>query len=116
VVTQETRTVARGYFDAWTSKNTASVSEALAPDYEFTAGEMRIKGRDAFLAGASFPPNATVKMAAEAYDGDMAFQMYDATNGGKTVRIVEQLTVRNGAILSSTIVTDQAAFGAFMQG
>jgi hypothetical protein len=116
VATQETRAVARGYFDAWTSKNTAGVRNALASDYEFAAGEMRIKGRDAFLAGASFPPNATVKLVAEAYDGDTAFQMYDATNGGRTARIVEQLTVRNGVIVSSTIVTDQAAFGAFMQG
>jgi hypothetical protein len=116
VASQETRAVARGYFDAWTSKNTAAVREALAADYEFTAGELRITGRDAFLAGASFPPKAKVKMAAEAYDGDTAFQMYDATNGSKTVRIVEQLTVRDGAIANSTIVTDQAAFGAFMQG
>jgi ketosteroid isomerase-like protein len=116
MATQETRSIARRYFDAWTSKNAAAVREALAPDYEFTAGELQIKGRDAFLAGASFPPNATVKMVAEAYDGDTAFQMYDATNGGRTARIVEQLTVRDGAIASSTIVTDQAAFGAFMQG
>jgi hypothetical protein len=55
-------------------------------------------------------------MVAEAYDGETAFQMYDATNGSKTARIVEQLTVRNGAIVASTIITDQAAFGAFMQG
>jgi ketosteroid isomerase-like protein len=112
----ETRRIARGYFDAWTSKNRAGVRSALAPDYEFTAGQLQIKGRDAFLAGASFPPNATVKMVAEAYDGETAFQMYDATNGSKTARIVEQLTVRNGAIVASTIITDQAAFGAFMQG
>jgi ketosteroid isomerase-like protein len=112
----ETRRIARGYFAAWTSKNSASVRSALAPDYEFTAGQLQIKGRDAFLAGASFPPNATVKMVAEAYDGETAFQMYDATNGSKTARIVEQLTVRNGAIVASTIITDQAAFGAFMQG
>src|SRR5688500_8865536 len=112
----ETRRIARGYFDAWTSKNSAGVRAALAPDYEFTAGQLQIKGRDAFLAGAAFPPNATVKMVAEAYEGETAFQMYDATNGGKTARIVEQLTVRNGAIIASTIITDQAAFGAFMQG
>ena len=112
----DTRRIARGYFDAWISKNAAGVHAALAPDYEFTAGQMHIKGRDAFLAGASFPPNATVRMVAEAYDGETAFQMYDATNGNKTARIVEQLTVRDGAIVASTIVTDQAAFGAFMQG
>lgn len=112
----ETKRVARGYFDAWTSKNTPAVREALAEDYTFAAGEMRISGRDAFLAGAAFPPAATVKMVAEAYDEGTAFQMYDATNGGKTARIVEQLTVRDGHVTASTIVTDQAAFGAFMQG
>jgi ketosteroid isomerase-like protein len=112
----DTKRIARGYFDAWTTKNTAGVRAALAPDYEFTAGQMQIKGRDTFLAGASFPANAAVRMVAEAYEGDTAFQMYDATNGDKTARIVEQLTVRDGAIVASTIVTDQAAFGAFMQG
>jgi hypothetical protein len=112
----DTRRIARGYFDAWTGKNSAGVRAALAPDYEFTAGQLQIKGRDAFLAGAAFPPKATVSMIAEAYEGDIGFQMYDATNGSKTARIVEQLTIRDGAIVASTIVTDQAAFGAFMQG
>lgn len=111
----ETRRIARGYFDAWTAKNAAGVRDALAPDFEFSAGPMQIKGRDAFLAAASFPAQAAVKMVAEAYDGSTAFQMYDATNGGKTVRIVEQLTVRDGAITASTIVTDQVAFAAFLQ-
>ena len=53
-------------------------------------------------------------MVAEAYEGEVAFQMYDATRGDTTVRIVEQLTVRHGVIASSVFVTDRAAFAAFV--
>jgi hypothetical protein len=52
-------------------------------------------------------------MVAEAYQDDMAFQMYDATRGGQTIRVVEQLTVRDGRIASSVFVTDMAALAAF---
>ena len=47
-------------------------------------------------------------------DGDtVASQMYDATRGGQTILVVEQLTVRDGQIASSVFVTDMAAFAAF---
>jgi hypothetical protein len=110
-----TREVARGYFDAWTSKRTADVSAALAPEFEFSAGGFTVSGRDAFLANPSFPSGAVVKMVAEAYEGPTAIQIYDATNGEASVRIAEHLTVRDGAVVSSSIVTDNAAFSSFMQ-
>lgn len=53
-------------------------------------------------------------MVAEAYQGEVAFQMYDSTRGNHTVRIVEQLSIRDGSIRSSTFVTDMAAFMALM--
>ena len=62
----ETEQVARRYFDAWTSG-------------------------DNDTAGA-FPSDATTAMVAEAYQGEVGFQMHDATRGERTVRVVEQLT------------------------
>lgn len=53
-------------------------------------------------------------MVAEAYQDDVAFQMYDATRGDRTIRIVEQLTVRDDLIASSVFVTDAAAFTTFL--
>jgi ketosteroid isomerase-like protein len=109
----ETQQVARRYFDAWTGHDSETVRALLAPDYRFSGGDMRIDGRDAFLAAGAFPADATTTMVAEAYQGDVGFQMYDATRGDRTVRIVEQLTVRDGQIASSVFVADMAAFAAF---
>jgi hypothetical protein len=53
-------------------------------------------------------------MVAEAYQDDVAFQMYDATRGNRTIRVVEQLTVRGGKITSSIFVADMAAFATFV--
>jgi hypothetical protein len=109
-----TEEIARRYHEAWTSKDGETVKALLAPDFQFAAGDMRIAGRDAFLDAGAFPADATTTMVAEAYQGDTAFQMYDSARGDRTVRIVEQLTVRDGAITSAVLVTDMAAFGRFM--
>ena len=109
-----TQEIARRYFDAWTSGDSEMVAATLAPDFRFTGGGMEIEGRDAFLSGGAFPEDASTTMVAEAYQGDVGFQMYDARRGDRSVRIVEQLTVRDGQIASSTFVTDMAAFGAFV--
>jgi len=71
--------------------------------------------RDAFLDSGAFPKDATTTMVAEAYQDDVAFQMYDARRGDRTIRVVEQLTVRDGMIASSVFVTDMAAFMAFVR-
>lgn len=55
---------------------------------------MRIEGRDGFLDVGAFPSDATTIMVAEAYQGEIGFQMYDATKGSSTVRVVEQLRVK----------------------
>jgi ketosteroid isomerase-like protein len=109
-----TEDIARRYHEAWTSKDGETVAQLLAPDFEFAAGDMRISGRDAFLDAGAFPADASTTMVAEAYQGETAFQMYDSSRGGNTVRIVEQLTVRDDQITSAVLVTDMAAFGRFM--
>jgi ketosteroid isomerase-like protein len=113
-MTSETEQVARRYFDAWTAGDSDTVAAALAPDFRFAGGGMTIEGRDAFLDAGAFPADATTTMVAEAYQGDVGFQMYDARRGDRSVRIVEQLTVRDGMVASSVFVTDMAAFGAFL--
>jgi ketosteroid isomerase-like protein len=109
-----TQQLARRYFDAWTSGDSNTVATVLSPGFRFTAGDMRIDGREAFLDSGAFPRDATVTMVAEAYQDDVAFQMYDATRDDRTVRVVEQLTVRDGQITSSNFVADMAAFAAFI--
>jgi hypothetical protein len=90
------------------------VAALLAPDFSFSAGDLRIDGREAFLASGAFPRDATVTMVAEASEDDVAFQLYDATRGDRTIRVAEQLTVRDGQIAGSVFVTDMAAFMAFV--
>jgi ketosteroid isomerase-like protein len=105
--------IARRYFDAWTSGDSSTVAALLSPTFRFAAGDMTIDGRDAFLDAGAFPRDATVTMVTEAYQDDVAFQLYDASRGDRSVRVVEQLTVRDGTIVSSVFVTDMAAFAAF---
>lgn len=116
-MTTDTRRVARSYFDAWTTRQGPEVlTPLLSPDFGFEAGPMRIEGRDAFLAGAQFPNDATTSMLAEAYEGEHAFQLYLSSRGDKQVKIVEHLTVSAGVIVSSEVITDGSAFAAFMSG
>jgi hypothetical protein len=112
--TTSTRSVARRYFQAWTAGDGATVASLLADDYVMSAGPMRIEGRDAFLKAGSFPPDASVSMVAEAYEGDTGFQHYEASRKGRVVAIVERLSVRDEVIVASTIVTDQASYQAFL--
>jgi ketosteroid isomerase-like protein len=108
-----TEQLARRYFDAWTSGDRATVAAVLSPEFTFTAGDLRIDGRQAFLDRGAFPHDATVTMVAEAYQDEVGFQLYDARRGERTIRVAEQLTVRDGRIASSNFVTDMAAFAAF---
>jgi SnoaL-like domain len=108
-----TQQVARRYYDAWTSGDHRTVAALLSPTFRFAAGDLKIDGRDAFLEGGAFPRDATVTMVAEAYQDEVGFQLYDATRGDRTIRVAEQLTVRDGMITSSNFVTDMAAFAAF---
>jgi ketosteroid isomerase-like protein len=108
-----TQQIARRYHDAWTSGDGDTVASLLSADFRLEAGDNTIEGREAFLDSGAFPRDATVTMVAEAYQGDLAFQLYDATRGPRTIRVVEQLTVRDGQITSSVFVTDMAAFAAF---
>jgi ketosteroid isomerase-like protein len=109
----DTQQVARRYHDAWTAGDSDTVVALLSPDFRFEAGDMRIDGREAFLDSGAFPRDATVTMVAEAYQGEVAFQLYDATRGDQTIRVVEQLTVHDGRVTSAVFVTDMAAFAAF---
>lgn len=113
--TRDTEAIARRYFDAWTSGHSTTVASLMAADFRFRAGDMSIEGRDAFLNAGAFPRDARTTMVAQAYQGEVAFQMYDAARGPHTVRIVEQLTVRDGLIRSSTFVADMSAFMALMR-
>jgi hypothetical protein len=90
------------------------VASLFDSDFRFASGATLIEGKDAFLNAGAFPQDAKTTMVAEAYQGETAFQMYDATRGANKVRIVEQLTVREGLINSSNFIADTSAFMALM--
>ena len=114
--TDETARICRAYFDAWNARDNAAVGAVLAEDVVVESKAFRVEGREAFLSGGNRPAGATTELLAEAYDGDTGFQLYDVTNNGKTARVAEHLTVRDGAIARSEFVTDMADFGAFLAG
>jgi ketosteroid isomerase-like protein len=115
VSTEDTARIARAYFDAWSNRRGAeALRPLLAEDFVFDAGPIHIEGREAFLGASEWPARATTTLVAEAYDGEHAFQLYEAVNGMARIRSVEHLVVRDGAIAASEIVGDLAAFQAFM--
>jgi hypothetical protein len=115
VSTDDTARVARAYFDAWTQRRGPdALRPLLAEQFVFDAGSVHIEGREAFLGAAEWPAHATTTMRAEAYDGEHAFHLYEAVNGGARIRSAEHLVVRDGTVVSSEIVGDEAAFAAFM--
>jgi hypothetical protein len=115
VPTDDTARVARAYFEAWTNRRgPEALRPLLAEDFVFDAGPVHIEGREAFLGASEWPAGATTTLQAEAYDGEHAFQLYEAVNGFARVRSAEHLVVRGGAIVASEIVGDLAAFQAFM--
>jgi ketosteroid isomerase-like protein len=112
--TASTESTVSRYFTAWTGRDTATVRDLLAEDYRFAALGMQVQGRDAFLDAATVPVDAQTTLVAQACQGPDAFQMYDSSRAGTSVRIVEHLTVEGGKITSSTVVTDSGAFMAFL--
>jgi hypothetical protein len=113
--TDDTARVARQYFDSWSNRRGPdALRPLLAPDFVFDAGPIRIEGREAFLGASEWPARATTTLVAEAYDGEHAFQLYEAVNGMARIRSVEHLVVRDGVVAVSEIVGDLAAFQAFM--
>jgi hypothetical protein len=115
VSTEDTARVARAYYDAWTNRRGPdALRTLLAADFVFDAGPVHIEGREAFLGASEWPARATTTLHAEAYDGEHAFQLYEAVNGMARMRSAEHLVVRDGTIVASEIVGDLAAFQAFM--
>jgi hypothetical protein len=113
--TDDTARIARSYFENWSNRRGPdALRPLLAEDFVFEAGPIRIEGREAFLGASEWPARATTTLVAEAYDGEHAFQLYEAVNGMARIRSVEHLLVRDGVIAASEIVGDLAAFQAFM--
>jgi hypothetical protein len=113
--TEDTARIARAYFEAWSSRRGPdALRPLLAADFVFDAGPVHIEGREAFLGASDWPARARTTLVAEAYDGEHGFQLYEAVNGFARIRSVEHLVVRDGAIATSEIVGDLAAFQAFM--
>jgi hypothetical protein len=91
----------------------------MGEGFVFDNAMMHIQGREQFLAGSGasgWPEPAVTTLLAEAYDGEHAFQLYSATNGGKNVKIADHLIVRDGQLVSSEVVVDGPTFMAFMAG
>ncbi len=115
MTTDETRRIAQSYFEAWsTRQGPDALRPLMAEDFTFRAGDMVVEGREAFFDGAGWPEHAVTTMLAEAYDGSVAFQLYEARNGDAAVQIADHLTVDDGRIVSAEVICDAASFMAFM--
>lgn len=115
VSTDDTARVARAYFEAWSERRGSdALRPLLAETFVFDAGPVHIEGREAFLGAAEWPARARTTLVAEAYQGEHAFQLYEAVNGMARIRSTEHIVVRGGVIVSTEIVGDLAAFQAFM--
>ncbi|MSP22465.1 MAG: hypothetical protein EXR66_05555 [Dehalococcoidia bacterium] len=114
-MTAETQRVCRLYCEAWMGQDRRAIAHVQTTEFRFAAGDMGGGGHDAFLNAGAFPRDAKTTMVAEAYQGNAGFQMYDSARAGLTVRIVEQLTVREGVVVSSIFITDMGAFTSFVR-
>ena len=115
MTTEQTRQAARAYHRGWAHGAGADdMRPVMDEDFVFAMGEMRIEGREAFLAGGGWPEGAEVTTVAEAYDGDHGFQLYECANGDTTVQMCEHLTVSAGRIVAVELIVDHARLGAFM--
>jgi hypothetical protein len=113
--TDETRRVARAYFEAWSERRGPdALRPLLAEAFVFDAGPVHIEGREAFLGVAEWPARARTTLLAEAYEGEHGFQFYDAVNVTARIRSAEHLVVRDGVLVATEIVGDLAAFQVFM--
>ena len=115
MTTEETRQVAKTYFETWsTRQGPDALRPLMAEDFTFRAGEMVIEGRDTFLASGGWPDDAVTTLLAESYDGGTAFQLYEGRNGEATVKIADHLTVEDGRIASAEVICDGAAWMEFI--
>lgn len=115
MTTDQTRSTARRYFEAWSTQQGPDVlREVMAEGFTFQAGDMVIEGREAFLETGAWPAQAETTLVAEAYDGSSGIQIYEATNHGVSVKIADHLTVIDGRVVSADTICDGAAFQAFM--
>jgi uncharacterized protein YndB with AHSA1/START domain len=115
--TSQTAQLCRAYFETWTNRRGAdALRPLLAENFVFQAGPVRVEGREEFLGFAAWPDGAVTEMVADAYEDDHGLQLYVATNGSASVKIVEHLVVTNGSIASTETITDGAAFAAFLAG
>ena len=113
--TDDTARVVRAYFAAWSERRGPdALRPLLAETFVFDAGPIHIEGREAFLGAAEWPARARTTLVAEAYDGEHAFQLYEAVNGTARIRSAEHIHVRDGVIVAAEIVGDLAAFQVFM--
>lgn len=115
----ETQEILRSYFKAWTCRDSLTVKSKLSENLEFsfiTNSIFTIKGRDAFLSGEAWPEDVNVKMLSEAYQDNIGFQMYEATNNNITLRVVEKFVIADGKIKSIEFITDQGSYEAFKGG
>lgn len=115
MTTANTATIARKYFDTWSTRGGPdALRELMAEDFTFRAGDLVVEGREEFLAFGGWPEHAATELVAQACDGPTAIQVYEASNGGVSIKIAEHLTIENDRVVSSDTICDGATFQAFM--
>lgn len=99
---EETRTIVKRYFEAWTTKNTADAYALLASDLEFTGPSAKYTSAEQFRPGLE--GFAAMTRGARVLDlvveGDRAALLYDCDlpEPAGTLRIASFFRVQNGKI------------------
>jgi len=115
MTTTDTAAIARTYFDTWSTRSGPDeLRELMAEGFTFRAGDLVIEGREQFLAIGEWPEHAVTELVTQACDGPSAIQIYEATNAGVSVKVVDHLTIEDGRVLSSDTICDGESFQAFM--
>jgi ketosteroid isomerase-like protein len=109
--------IVRAYQDAWTKKDFTAAAEYLAEDFVYVAPNARHDTVDGFLAmlaafGARIGPGW--RPVAEFGDETSALIMYELfTKSGEPLPLtVDHFVVRDGKLVSETLVFDTASFAA----
>jgi len=106
-------TVARGYHDAWTSKNFELASDLLSEDLKIEVPINSYKTKQEFLEAVKFTCQAVtgINILSELSNKDEAILLYDMQIPSMgNLRIVEHFTITNGKIVQIRHIHDTAPF------
>jgi len=112
--------VFRSYLDRFTAGDLEGASALLSEDFEFQGPMLQVRGRDAFLDGASglLPIVRGNRMLRQWEDGEEVCSVYEFNvetgAGSGAIPMSEWARVRDGKLVSARLFFDTAQMAALM--